>query len=286
MTTISESLYGKIEDFISSLDFRPIEDPNQLQQSLGEIIFSKINPEASYEETKILEYEQAALYLLEQWLDNITKPFSTYGKYHWGTHVYVSLYKHSKPEDKKSRGHAEWKKISANTKLLYIHAANAAVKALTLRVITLQHHRINGDQSARSLYPVPMSKKHTNPPMQSLGEIAYNTRFLKEDFQNKSLKLQAKWESAVQYLFYVWHRRTDINAAPYINLYSWGTHLYIGIVSSRDYGYTTWGGEPVEVQEAYIIAANTVTAAVLRHTITLQKQRINGQPSDESLYPA
>ena len=284
MTTINNSLYGRIEDFISTLDPRPTEDPNQPQQSLGEILFFAINPGSSYEEAEIIEYEQAALYLLEQWLDNITKPFSTYGEYHWGTHVYISLYKYSKPEDKKSRGHAEWKKISANTKLLYINAANAMIKALMIRVITLQQRRINGDSSPRSLYPVPMSKKHTNPPMQSLGEIAYNTRFLKDDFRNKRFKLQTKWEDAVQYLFYVWYRRTT-SAAPYINEFSWGTHLYIGITTSRDNGYTTWGGEPVEIQEAYIIAANTVTAAVLRHTITLQKQRINDQPSDESLFP-
>ena len=282
------SAYGDVEKFISTIEDRPLEKPDQPQKSLGEIIFSSMRPKEDWQEASPevkLEHEQGALYIFQKWLDKIATPFPTHGEYHWGAHLYISFYTYCKPGDEEKRGYQDWQEESANNKEVYNKAANSAVKALLLRTMTLQQDRINGNYSDRSLYARVPSVQDPEPEPRSLGHIAYSIRFEKDDFQNKPMKFQAKWEDAVQYLFYVWHQRMT-KAFHVIKDYSWGAHLYIGIFSSRNDGYSIWDTEPVVNKESYNIAANTVTATLLRHAIALQQQRIDGQPSDESLFPA
>ena len=281
------SAYGNIEKFITTIEDRPLESSDAPQVSLGEIIFTKMRPGQDWQEAPPevrLEHEQAVLYMLEKWLGNVATPFPIHGEYHWGAHLYISFYTHCKPGDEEKRGYEDWQQEGMNNREVYIKAAHAAIKGILVRTMTLQHQRMYGDLSSRSMYPRAPSREEPNPKPQSLGEVAYRVRFEKDDFQSKPLKFQRKWEDAVQYLFYVWHQRMS-KAFHVIKDYSWGAHLYIGIFSSRNSGYSIWDGEPVENKESYNIAASTTTATLLRHVIALQQQRINGQPSEESLYP-
>lgn len=282
------SHYGSVEKFITTNEDRPLEKPDARQMSLGQIIFSSMHPKDDWHEAPPevkLDHEQAALYMLQKWLEKITVPFPTHGEYHWGGHLYVSFFNDSKPVNKEEKGQERWEEESMNNREVYVKAAHAAIKGILLRAMTLQQARIDGDLSDRSLYPRVPSVTDPNPEPRSLGHIAHSVRFEKNDFQKGSAGFQAKWENAVQYLLYVWHQRMS-KAFHVIKEYSWGAHLYIGVFSSRHEGYSIWDMEPVEKKESYNIAANTVTATLLRRTIALQQQRIDGQPSDESLYPA
>lgn len=281
------SHYGNVEKFITTNEDRPLEKPDAQLMTLGQIIFTSMRPKEDWQEAPPevqLDHEQAVLYMLEKWLEKITVPFPTHGEYHWGGHLYVSFFSDSKPANKEQKGQERWEEESMNTREVYVKAAHSAIKGILVRAMTLQQERIDGNFSDRSLYSRTPSAQNPNPKPRSLGEVAYSVRFEKDDFQKKNKDYQIKWENAVQYLFYVWHQRTT-KAFHVIRDYSWGAHLYIGIFSSRNDGYSIWDMEPVEKKEGYNIAANTVTATLLRHTIALQQQRLDGQPSDESLYP-
>ena len=47
-----------------------------------------------------------------------------------------------------------------------------------------------------------------------------------------------------------------------------------------------WHNEMIEIRNSYDIAANRVMEVFLLHMVNLQQQRIDGQPSTESLFPA
>ena len=273
----------KIGEFISTTEERPLEQPDQPQQSLGQIAFVAINPQKDYQaaSNKIKrQHEEAALYLIEKWNEKIIQPFSGYSEYSWGAHLYVGLHSHE------GKGYTEWdEEMFRDPNRIYRNAAPKVMKAVMVRGMTLQQERIDGHPSPRSLYPAYLKKNQPDPLQRSLGEIAYTTRFNKDNFQEKSQRIQSKWESAAQYLLYVWHQRAA-GVISHFTQYTWGTHLYIGVMSSINNGYDIWTGEPVEIRESYNIAASHVIGVVLRHTIDLQQKLIDGQPSPDTLFPA
>lgn len=283
---------GRIEEFISTTEARPLETPDQPQQSLGQIVFAFFHPKKDYQsaanQTK-LQHEKAALYLVEQWKMRITKPFSTQEDRSWGAPLYVGLYSDDSLDPEERKSYQEWKEEGRDMQASYARASTQALKAVLLRGITRQQERVELDpfgeygSTSASLY-LAKAKDQPEKILQSLGEIAYNTRFAKDDFHGKSSKTQAKWENAAQYLLYFWHQTVAGVIARYRE-FSHGAHLFIGINSSRDNGYEMWGNEMVDRRNSYDIAANRVMEVFLLHIINLQQQRIDGQPSAESLFP-
>ena len=273
----------KIGEFISTTEERPLEQPDHLQQSLGQIAFVTINPKADYQAASNMikrQHEKAALYLIEKWNKEIVQPFSSYSEYSWGAHLYVGLHSYE------GKGYTEWvEEMQRDPNKIYRSAASKIIRAILIRAMTLQQERIDGQPSPRSLYPAYLKKNQPDPQQRSLGEIAYISRFEKDNFQEKSQVVQSKWESAAQYLLYVWHQNTAGVISRFTE-YTWGTHLYIGVMSSINDGYDIWTGEPVEIRESYNIAASHVTGVFLRHIIDLQQKLIDGQPSPDTLYPA
>ena len=273
----------KIGEFISTTEDFPLEQPDQPQQSLGQIAFTSINPKADYQtlpHKAKLEHEEAVLYLIQKWHNQIVLPISQHQEYHFGAHLYINLHTDNSLKEEERKEYEDWETESHGVKASYERAANKVCKAILIRAMTLQQEPINGEYPPQSLYPTPASREQPNPPPRSLGEIAYTTRFETDDFPQKS---RSKWERAAQYLLYTWHQR-KAKVISHYKEYTWGTHLYIGIFSSRDNGYDIWTGEPVEIRESYNIAASHVIETLLRHTIDLQQKRVDGQPSDESLF--
>ena len=259
----NSSAFGNITDFISTNDPRPTEKPDQPQKSLGHIAFCALHPKANdctiSDEIQI-QWEQAALYLLEQSLEKIVKVYSTYGNHALGSHLYVAL---------TEKNYLKWGKEPTNTKEIYDFAARQVIKAILLRAITLQQQRID------DLFENPSLIEE-----QSLGQIAYATRF-----PQGTLKPRPSWENAAQYLLYVWYQKTTKDLRGFDDL-PWSAHLYVGITSSINQGYEAWNNEPTQLQEDYQIASVRVFNAVFLRVIPLQQQRVNGQPSPESLFPS
>lgn len=284
---------GRIEEFISTTEARPLETPNQPQQTLGQIVFASFDPKKDYQSeanhTK-LRHEKAALYLVEQWQKRIAKPFSTQEERNWGPPLYVGLHSDDSLEPEERKSSQEWKEEGRDTKASYTKAAAQALKAVLLRGITRQQERaqidVLGDYepSNQSLY-LAKTKNQSVKTLQSLGQIAYNTRFAKDEFQKKSPKIRSKWEEAAQYVLYFWHQRVAGVIAHYTE-YTSGAHLFIGINGSRDNGYEMWHNEMVDRRNSYDIASSRVMEVFLLHIVNLQQRRIDGQPSSESLFPA
>lgn len=257
------SAFGNITDYISTLNPRPTEKPDQPQKSLGEIAFISINSKEEYPTTSKEEkaqWENAVLYLLQQTLEKMTKVYPQYGEYSFGAHLYTAL---------TSNDYLKWKKESSNTKQIYELAAHQVIKAILIRAITLQQDRMN------YLFENPLSIEE-----QSLGQIAYATRF-----PQNPLKPRPVWENAVQYLLYVWHQKIT-QALRVFNDLPWSAHLYVGVTSSINGGYEAWSNEPTQVQEDYEIASTRVFNALFLRVIPLQQQQVDGEPSPESLFPA
>lgn len=257
------SSFGNITDYISTHDSRPTEKPDQPQKSLGEIAFLSINskkehPTASEEEKA--QWENAALYLLQQTLEKMTKVYPKYGEYSLGAHLYTAL---------TSNDYLKWKKESSDTKQTHDRAAHQVIKAILIRAITLQQDRMN------YLFENPLSIEE-----QSLGQIAYATRFPQNPLQPRPV-----WENAVQYLLYAWHQKITQNLRGFNDL-PWSAHLYVGVTSSRNHGYEAWSSEPTQIQEDYEVASIRVFNALLLRVIPLQQQQVDGQPSPESFFPA
>ena len=119
---------GRIEGFISTTEARPLEAPDQPQQSLGQIVFASFHPKKDYQSeanhTK-LRHEKAALYLVEQWKMRITKPFSTQEDRSWGAPLYVGLHSDDSLEPEERKGYQEWKEEGRDTQSAYRTAAAA-----------------------------------------------------------------------------------------------------------------------------------------------------------------
>ena len=284
---------GRIEEFISSTEQRPTEGPDMPQQTLGQIAFLSLHPKKDWqaESAQIkLRYEKAVLYLVQQWQKRIALPFSTQGDHSWGSPLYVGLHSDESLPLEERKGYEDWKEAGNEIRLQYRKAAGQALKAVLLRGIDRQEERIildpfNGlKPTSKGLY-LAKAQGQSTKTLQSLGEIAYNTRFASDGFKKKSQNVQAKWENAAQYLLYFWHQ-TVAGIIAHYSEYTSGAHLFIGINGSRDNGYEMWHNEMVDRRNSYDLAADRVMEVFLLHIVNLQQQRIDGQPSDESLFSA
>ena len=185
---------GRIEEFISTTEPRPTEAPDTPQRTLGQIIFDYFHPKKDYQSeanhTK-LRHEKAALYIIEQWQKRIAKPYSTQEDYSWNLPLYIGLNSDESLDPEKRKGKDDWQEEGKATKLAYRKATGQALKAVLLRGITRQQERIHFDPfsehkpTPESLYLVK-TKEQSVKMLQSLGEIAYNTRFAKNEFQKRS----------------------------------------------------------------------------------------------------
>ena len=257
------SAYGNITNYISTLDTRPTEKPDQPQKSLGEIAFISLKSKEEYLTTSKEEktrWEKAVLYLLEQAIEKMTKVYPQHGDCSLGAHLYVAL---------TSNDYLKWKKESSNSRQAYDLASHQALKAILVRAMTLQQERMN------YLFENPSFVEKESP-----GQIAYATRF-----PDNPIKPRPSWEDAVQYLLYVWHQKITKSLRGFDDL-PWSAHLYVGVTSSINYGYEAWSNEPTQVQEDYQVASTRVFNAVLLRVIPLQQQQVDGQPSPESFFPA
>lgn len=260
----------KVEDFISTTDPRPVEDPHQPHRSLGQIIFMGLHPQddlGTLEKDEQMKYEKAALHLLRVWHNKASKPLSPNDEYAWATDLFVAV---------TTRHHEVWENVSPGGKESYQRAAAKAVKAVLLRSMTDQEVLMNGifaDQKESVFRPL------------SLGEAAYVARFVKHDFKSKNIIVQIKWDSAAQYLLYVWYQKATRSFRRFSDL-PWGAHLYVGVKSSLNGGYEAWTAESPDLQASYEIAAARVILAMLLQAINLQQFVVNGTITPETLFPS
>lgn len=117
------------------------------------------------------------------------------------------------------------------------------------------------------------SRPHEAPdqPQKSLGEIAFRSKPIKEDYQALSKEERSRWEKAVLYFLEQTLEKMTKVQAQYGD-HSIGSHLYVALTGKN---YNEWKEEPANTRESYNYIAEQVMKAILLRFITLQKKHLS-----------